>query len=371
MSPFCDLTAENGSGGYSSVFGVGFVLGMFFSVFVMWMKNNLEFAKRPSIVTKNQTLDTYEMLNQRPMPLPVAILFKMLYVDQIFGRDRSCMTRVIQVLATYLFNRYRVPCSTDTIKAFALHNGIIDCHGRHMAWKRELEEYESVDDFFTRQPAASPNLQVLRENILVSPCEGTVVAFDSISRAQRFWIKQKPFSLRKMGIPTEVQDKLINGNILIFKLDVYDIHHFYAPIGGIVKQRIDFTEPVRHSSSVRPFAMQAGWEILTGNRRVLLVIESEKFGLLCMLIVGGIGIDSIEMNVEEGDNIVIGSDVGCFHMGGSAIVLLTPQYFPQIPDVFTAGYNHKFKIRNDIICSSICQFEFKIGLWENLLETKI
>ena len=90
-----------------------------------------------------------------------------------------------------------------------------------------------------------------------------------------------------------------------------------------------------------------------------------------MLIVGGIGIDSIEMNVEEGDNIVIGSDVGCFHMGGSAIVLLTPQYFPQIPDVFTAGYNHKIKIRNDIICSSICQFEFKIGLWENLLETKI
>ena len=90
-----------------------------------------------------------------------------------------------------------------------------------------------------------------------------------------------------------------------------------------------------------------------------------------MLIVGGIGIDSIEMNVEEGDNIVIGSDIGCFHMGGSAIVLLTPQYFPQIPDVFATGYNHKIKIRNDIICSSICQFEFKIGLWENLLETKI
>ena len=131
-----------------------------------------------------------------------------------------------------------------------------------------------------------------------------------------------------------------------------------------MKQRIDFTEPVRHSSSVRPFAMQAGWEILTGNRRVLLVIESEKFGLLCMLIVG-IGIDSIEMNVEEGDNIVIGSDGGCFHMGGSAI-LVDAKYFPQIPDVFTAGYNHKIKIRNDIICSSICQFEFKIKLWENL-----
>ena len=72
MPPLSDLTTENDSDGYGYVFGIGFVLGMFFSVFVMWMKNNLEFAKRPSIVTKNQTLDTYEMLNQRPMPLPVA-----------------------------------------------------------------------------------------------------------------------------------------------------------------------------------------------------------------------------------------------------------------------------------------------------------
>ena len=127
------------------------------------MKNNLEFCKAAKCCEQEPKLGTYEMLDQRPMPLHVAILFKMLYVDQIFGRDRGCMTRIIQVLATFLFNRYRVPCSTDTIKAFALHNGIIDCHGRHMAWKRELEEYESVDDFFTRQPAASPNLRVLRE----------------------------------------------------------------------------------------------------------------------------------------------------------------------------------------------------------------
>ena len=39
------LTTENYSDGYGYVFGIGFVLGMFFSVFVTWMKKNLEFAK--------------------------------------------------------------------------------------------------------------------------------------------------------------------------------------------------------------------------------------------------------------------------------------------------------------------------------------
>ena len=93
-----------------------------------------------------------------------------------YSVEIDCMTRIIQVLVTFLFNRYRVR-STDTIKAFALqwHNRL---PRKAYGLEAELDEYESVDDFFTRQPAVSPNLRVLRENILVSPCEGTVVAFD-------------------------------------------------------------------------------------------------------------------------------------------------------------------------------------------------
>ena len=75
-----------------------------------------------------------------------------------------------------------------------------------MAWKRELEEYESVDDFFTRQPAVSPNLRVLRENILVSPCEGTEGVRLDI-KSSTFLDKAEAAFLSKMGIPTEVQEK--------------------------------------------------------------------------------------------------------------------------------------------------------------------
>jgi phosphatidylserine decarboxylase len=343
---------------FDNQFNLGILFGIFLSICVGWIQQTIEFAKRPQIVSKKNGQGTYELLKQHPMPFLAAVMFKLLYVDQIFGKDKSCITRIIQKLVTFVFNQNKKPCSVEKIKKFAMKNGIIDSNGNHMEWVRNnFRDYKSVDDFFTRQPGKLPTPQP--NFTLTSPCEGTVVGYESIKLAQRFWIKQKPFSLNTMGLPDKFIYNFHDGNMLIFKLDVYDIHHYYSPVNGRIIKRIDFTEPLRHSSSVRPFAMQAGWEILTENRRVLLLIESDLLGLICVLIVGGIGIDSIEMYVDEGDEVRIGTDLGCFHMGGSAIVILTPESY-------VGGA--KINIRPDIACSSLCEHEFKINLCEHLLQ---
>ena len=74
-----------------------------------------------------------------------------------------------------------------------------------------------------------------------------------------------------------------------------------------------------------------------------------------MMVVGGIGIDSIEVNFEEGDEIDILDDLGCFHMGGSAIALVVPR----------AG---KHYVRKDIEVASLCSYESKIKIGDNLLQ---
>ena len=63
--------------------------------------------------------------------------------------------------------------------------------------------------------------------------------------------------------------------------------------------------------------------------------------------------------IDEGDEVRIGTDLGCFHMGGSAIVILTPESYPD---------GAKINIRPDIACSSLCEYEFKINLCEHLLQ---
>ena len=356
-----------------SIFNLGVLLGIFIAICILWIQKTIEFANRPCVVYRDDAKNTYRLVQQRPMPFYAALLFKLLYIDQIFGKDKSCMTRIIQKLVTFIFNKNRYPCHVKEIEEFAKKNGIINSDGRHMKWTRDLTEFTSIDDFFTRRPAVLPPASLLSRHNLTSPCEGTVVGYETIEAAQRFWIKQKSFCLNSVGIPREFLHNFHNGNIFIFKLDVYDIHHFYSPVTGYVKKRIDFVEPLRHSSSVRPFAMQAGWEILTENRRVLLIIESNTVGLIALLIVGGIGIDTIEIDVNEGDEVIIGADLGCFHMGGSAMIILTPEHYISKGNDMKFPSNKmlsqkKISIRADIACSSLCEFEFKIGIGEKLLQ---
>ena len=155
--------------------------------------------------------------------------------------------------------------------------------------------------------------------------EGTAVAFASVHMMQELWVKQKALTMRNMGIPAQFLpcfEKAEGGcSVCYLKLDVNNLHRFYAPVSGKIVARIDYLEPLRMSHSVRPFCLHAGWNILTENRRVLLLIENEVFGTVLMMIVGGIAIDGIEMAVQEGEVVQQGQEVGCFHMGGSAILL--------------------------------------------------
>ena len=51
-------------------------------------------------------------------------------------------------------------------------------------------------------------------------------------RAMRsLWVKQKACSLATMGIPSEYLAGLTGGTVAIVKLDVYNLHRFYAPVG--------------------------------------------------------------------------------------------------------------------------------------------
>ena len=64
------------------------------------------------------------------------------------------------------------------------------------------------------------------------------------------------------------------------------------------------------SHSVRPFCLHAGWNILTENRRVILMIDNPEVGVVAMMVVGGIAIDGIDINIREGQRVNQGDEIG-------------------------------------------------------------
>jgi phosphatidylserine decarboxylase len=268
------------------------------------------------------------------------------------------MTRLLQRSALALFNKKREPCSTEAIAAFASKAGISPD-----GWDRPLDEYTSIDDFFTRKYAhldwGGP-----RERQIVSPSEGTAVGFASVGLMQQLWVKQKALTMQNIGIPSTFLPQFEACNVCYLKLDVNNLHRFYAPVRGKIVARVDYLENLRMSHSVRPFCLHAGWNILTENRRVLLLIDNDVFGVVLMMIVGGIAIDGIDMIVEEGDIVEQGQEVGCFHMGGSAILLA----------VGNRGHGQKMgcasgvQLREDLEVSSLLKNEFAVRVGDTLMQ---
>jgi phosphatidylserine decarboxylase len=327
----------------SVVFGT--LIGLFAASCFGWIRETQSAARRPRVVTALGAPGAYKLASQHTFSFAVAATGNALYKHRILGRD-NVVTKLIQQYATFKFNAFHEPCEPEEILAFAQEKRIaLD------GWDKPIHEYTSIDDFFTRK---YKTLDVVPDpNAVLSPSEGTVVGFASVDLMKQIWVKQKACSLATMGIPDCYLKNLDGGAILVFMLDVHNLHRFYAPVEGKVVARVDHLQPLRHSHSVRPVALQAGWDILTQNRRVILVIDNLCIGHVAMMVVGGIGIDSIEICVNNGDLVKQGDEVGSFHMGGSALVVALPR-------------NESLRLRSDIAVSSLCGVEFACAVGDTL-----
>ena len=318
-------------------------------------------GQRPSVVTPSTSLppniplsnknkamkSNYSMVPQSSLGMFNGALIKLLYEYKLFGTS-NCIIRCIQRTVTNSFEKKKLPCDSKDVLSFAAQNKIA-LNG----WNKSIQEYKSIDEFFTRS-YATLNWGVKRPRSVISPSEGTVVAFESVSLMQELWVKQKSLSLQTMGIPNQYLQALKDCTVIYLKLDVHNLHRFYAPVSGTVVARIDHLEPLRMSHSVRPFCLHAGWNILTENRRVILMIDNPEVGVVAMMVVGGIAIDGIDINIREGQRVNQGDEIGCFHMGGSAILLAVP-----------SGRN-QLRLNNDLAVSSLLQNEFGVLIGDTL-----
>ena len=150
-------------------------------------------AARPKVVTKlrggGDKGGAYAMVPQSSLGIVNGLLIKLVYQYRILGTS-NCMTRLLQRSALALFNRKRAPCSAEAIAAFARKAGISPD-----GWDRRIDEYTSIDDFFTRA-YAKLDWGAPRARHIVSPSEGTAVAFASVGLMRQLWVKQKALTMQ-------------------------------------------------------------------------------------------------------------------------------------------------------------------------------
>ena len=179
------------------------------------------------------------------------------------------------------------------------------------------QEFTSFNDFFSRE--LNPNARKIdtNKNVLVSPADGKVFAYENITN-QDFIVKGYKFNLYQFFNDSNLAKQYENGSLMIIRLCPTDYHRYHFPHSGEIVEQKKIEGPL---FSVSPIALREKIEIICRNKREYIKLRTEEFGDIIMAEVGATMVGSI-IQTYENKHVLKGQEKGYFLFGGSTVVLL-------------------------------------------------
>jgi phosphatidylserine decarboxylase len=264
-------------------------------------------------------LSAGEIKTKPRMTLMEAVGATLLFDLALFGTDNRWIRGILR-LFTRLQNTWDTPFASPhqargSITDFCQRLGIAT---EPWIWDQPLQNYHCLNDFFSRT-YATEHFPPLGDADLVSPACCTLRCYDSNRALKCLLIKGCDYELDQIGIPDAAL--YANNHVLIGYLSPCDYHRVHAPVSGkVVYQEL--------CSTGQPSASVKFWEgkfnILNENQRLVVVIETQNRSKVALVVVGGVGVDTIVYRPDlRNQTIAKGDHIATFRAGGSAIAVLT------------------------------------------------
>ncbi len=180
------------------------------------------------------------------------------------------------------------------------------------------EQYPNFNAFFTRRlkPGARPFAP--EPEALSCPADGKVMVFQHLLEGAGIPVKGAPVPLERLLDSAEEARPYRQGSALVVRLAPYDYHRFHFPDSGtaglarVVAGRYYIVNPLGLARVPGVF-----WR----NRRAVTGFDSDRFGRIAYLEIGGFAVGSIVETYTPGP-VERGQEKGYFQFGGSTLVLL-------------------------------------------------
>ena len=102
--------------------------------------------------------------------------------------------------------------------------------------KKKVEEFTSFNDFFYRELKAGARKIDYSEDVLISPADGKILAYENIKDKDKFFVKGDKFSLEEFFRDKELAKKYEDGVFVIIRLAPVDYHRFHFPADGNISE---------------------------------------------------------------------------------------------------------------------------------------
>jgi phosphatidylserine decarboxylase len=215
--------------------------------------------------------------------------------------------------------------------------------------KKEINEFTSFNDFFTRE--LKPIYRPINEdkNILISPGDGRLIAHENIDLDNIIQVKGLTYSLKELIHNNDISKNYQGGTCIILRLAPTDYHRFHFVDSGIPYES-HFIKG--HYYSVNPIALKTIPKLFCENKREWSLFKSDNFSDILHIEVGATCVGSILQTYKPNMKANKGDEKGYFKFGGSTVILF-----------FKKGC---MKIDDDILEQSKLGFECKIILGEKI-----
>jgi len=211
----------------------------------------------------------------------------------------------------------------------------------------QKQKFSSFNDFFTRKLKSNARPLDTCSDIIVSPADGKILAYEDISNSD-FIIKGYRFNISSFLNNNDLSKNYIDGSLVIIRLAPFDYHRFHFPVSGKVS-------PVTHINgnyySVNPLALRKIIEIFCLNKRDYTIISNPIYGDVIMSEIGATMVGSI-IQTHLCDYAKKGEEKGYFKFGGSSVVLLFKK--------------NKIRIDNDLLNNTLKGYETSVKQGERI-----
>lgn len=196
----------------------------------------------------------------------------------------------------------------------------------------DYSQFETFNDFFTRELKPGARVISPEKNCVVSPVDGCISEVGIIEKNQLLQAKGTYFSLENLCGDSNVAAHFENGSFLTAYLSPKDYHRFHMPFGGqLLKMR--YMPGKLYSVNVSSVENVPG--LFAKNERVICLFET-AIGKMAVIPVGAMIVGSILMNwhgiVAPGSHyhwdyasqphfFEKGDELGHFRLGSTVIVL--------------------------------------------------
>ncbi|WP_330577582.1 phosphatidylserine decarboxylase [Alkaliphilus serpentinus] len=255
---------------------------------------------------------------------------------------RRVFSRMVGLYMDTAFSRRRIPSYIKELE--------IDIEE---ALLERVEDYKSFNEFFIRRLRDGARPMNNMDEVLISPADGRVLAYEDIDINQVVQVKGFHYSLKELVGDESLAREYQGGSCIIVRLNPSDYHRFHFPDAGIP---MEAKKIEGHYYSVNPLALSKIARLYCQNKREITLFKSQNFDDILLIEVGATCVGSIIQTYKGNDMVKKGEEKGYFKFGGSTTILFLKK------DVV--------KIDKDLIENTEKGYETKILMGEGIAKKK-